>query len=228
MHDLSTRYALLTQLPLFRGVSSTELLGWEDALKLFPDELPASHIPLIRQGEHCSHLLFLVEGELYREHCSAEGNFTLHSYIQAPAVIEADRLFGLTPTYKHTYTAKSDIKILAIRKTFISSHFMKNEVFRLNLLNLLSATAQKRDAALRPLQLNNPEDRLWLFLERVFIDCDGEVEIHILMDDLARYIGETRLTVSRLLNRWQEEGLIRLGRGKFVIHDIRKCILIRP
>ena len=48
------------------------------------------------------------------------------------------------------------------------------------------------------------------------------------MDDLARYIGETRLTVSRLLNRWQEEELIRLGRGKFVIYDIRKCILSRP
>ena len=105
---------------------------------------------------------------------------------------------------------------------------MKNDVFRLNLLNLLSAIAQKRDAALRPLQLNNPEDRLRLFLERVFIDSVGEVEIRILMDDLARYIGETRLTVSRILNHWQEEELIRLGRGKFVIHDIRKCILCRP
>ena len=148
--------------------------------------------------------------------------------IKSPAVIEADRLFGLTPTYKNTYTAKSNIKILAIRKTFIGSHLMKNDVFRLNLLNLLSATAQKRDAALHPLQLNNPEERLRLFLERVFVDCEGEVEIYILMEDLARYIGETRLTVSRLLNHWQEEGLIRMGRGKFVIHDIQKCVLRRP
>lgn len=228
MHDLSTQYALLTRLPLFRGVSSTELIGWEDALKLFPDELPASRTPIIRQGEHCSHLFFLAEGVLRREHCSADGGYTLHSQIKSPAVIEADRLFGLTPTYKNTYTAKSNIKILAIRKTFIGSHLMKNDVFRLNLLNLLSATAQKRDTALHPLQLNNPEERLRLFLERVFVDCEGEVEIYILMEDLARYIGETRLTVSRLLNQWQEEGLIRMGRGKFIIHDIQKCVLRRP
>ena len=174
MHDLSTQYALLTQLPLFRGVSSTELLGWEDALKLFPDELPASHIPLIRQGEHCSHLLFLVEGELHREHCSAEGNYTLHSYIQAPAVIEADRLFGLTPTYKHTYTAKSDIKILAIRKTFIGSHLMKNDVFRLNLLNLLSAIAQKRDSALCPLQLTIPKTACGCSLKEFLLTAMGK------------------------------------------------------
>ena len=40
------------------------------------------------------------------------------------------------------------------------------------------------------------------------------------MKELARYVGERRLTVSQILNRWNTEGHIRLGRGHFVINDI--------
>ena len=73
MQDLSTRYALFTRLPLLQGVSSRELLGWEEALRLDIDELPASCLPLIRQGDTCSTLLYLVEGTLQREFRSPDG-----------------------------------------------------------------------------------------------------------------------------------------------------------
>ena len=148
MQDLSTRYALFTRLPLLQGISSRELLGWEETLRLDADELPASNLPLIRQGDPCSSLLYLVEGELLREHVSADGIYTTRSLLKAPAVIEIDRLFGLTPTYESTYRAKTDVKMLSIRKSLLGTHLMKSEVFRLNLLNSLTAIAQKRAAAL--------------------------------------------------------------------------------
>ena len=44
------------------------------------------------------------------------------------------------------------------------------------------------------------------------------------MTDLARYIGERRLTVSQILNRWQDEGSIRLGREHFTVFDIKALI----
>ena len=47
MQDLSTRYALFTRLPLLQGISSRELLGWEEALRLDIDELPSSNLPII-------------------------------------------------------------------------------------------------------------------------------------------------------------------------------------
>ena len=213
-------YALLTRLPLLQGISSTELLGWEEALRLDIDELPASSLPLIRQGDNCSQLLYLVSGELLREHRSSDGIYTTRSLLKAPAAIEVDRLFGLKPTYRHTYRAKTDVKMLGIRKSLLSSHLMKSEVFRLNLLNALSACAQKREAALLPTRQEEAEERLRHFLATIFPDSEGEAELIIQMKDLATYIGETRLTVSRLLNRWQAEGLISLGRGHFAIHDI--------
>lgn len=218
------RYLLLTRLPLLQGISSTELLNWEDILRLDFDELPASKLPLIRQGDNCSQLLYLVEGELLREHRSADGLYVTRSRLKAPAVIEVDRLFGLTPTYQHTYFAGTDVKMLGIRKSLIGSHLMKSEVFRLGLLNTLSAISQKRAAALLPHQLDNAEKRLLHFLARIFPDAEGEVELVIKMTDLARYIGERRLTVSQILNRWQDEGSIRLGREHFTVFDIKALI----
>jgi len=217
-------YALLARLPLFGGISSTELLGWEEALRLNIDELPSSTLPLIRQGDTCSQLLYLVEGELKREHRSEDGVYAIRTLLKAPAVIEADRLFGLTPTYEYTYSAKTDVKMLSIRKALVNNHLMKSEVFRLNMLNLLSACAQKRASALLPRKLDKPEDRLRHFLLTLFPDCEGEVELIIQMKDLAAYLGETRLTVSRLLNRLHNQGSISLGRGHFIIYDIGKFL----
>ena len=201
-------YALLTRLPLLQGISSTDLLNWEDALRLDIDELPASKLPLIRQGDNCTQLLYLVEGELLREYRSEDGNYVMRSYLKGPSVIEVDRLFGLYPTYENTYYAKTDIKFLSIRKTLLNSHMMKSEVFRLNLLNALSACAQKRAIALFPSQSGTAEERLKHFLGIIFLDCEGEVELIIQMKDLARYIDETRLTISHLLNKWEREGSI--------------------
>ena len=221
MQNLAQRYALFTRLPLLQGISSKELLGWEEALRLDPDELPASTLPIIRQGDTCSSLLFLAKGNLLREHWSSDGVYATRSHLKAPAVIEVDRLFGLTPIYEYTYRAETDVTLLNIRKTLLDSHLMKSEVFRLNILNMLSAIAQKRAAALKPCLQDNKEKRMYHFIHTLFLNCEGEVELIIQMKDLARYVGETRLTISRMLNRWDKEGHIRLGRGHFIIYDLQ-------
>lgn len=228
MQDLSTRYALFTRLPLLQGISSGELLGWEEALRLDIDELPPSRMPLIRQDDTCTTLLCLVEGELQKEHRSPDGIYVARSLLKAPATIEIDRLFGLTPTYENTYLAKTEVKMLGIRKSLLGSHLMKSEVFRLNLLNTLSACAQKRASSLKPIQTNTAYERLRHFLNLLFHDCEGEVELIIRMRELARYIGETRLTTSRLLNELADEGSIHLCRGHFFIHDIQKLLMSSP
>ena len=220
-------YSLFTRLPLLQGISSRELLGWEETLRLDIDEFPASQLPLIRQGDNCSQLLYLVEGELQREHQSEDGLYVTRSLLKAPAIIEVDRLFGLTPTYEYTYRAKTEVRMLGIRKSLIGSHLMKSEVFRLNLLNTLSAIAQKRATALRPSLLDNAEERLRHFIGTLFRDSEGEVELIIHMTELARYIGERRITVSLLLNRWAEEKSIHLGRGHFIVHDIQVFLKLR-
>jgi len=45
------------------------------------------------------------------------------------------------------------------------------------------------------------------------------------MEDLANLLDDTRLNVSNVLNKWQEEGIIEMRRKEFVFHDINK---LRP
>ena len=214
-------YSLLARLPLLGGISSTDLLGWEETLRLSIDEFAASRVPLIRQGDRLQGLLWLAEGELNREHQSPDGRYATRSVVKAPAVIEPDRIFGLTPSYRFSYSTRTDVRMLCIRKSDVVRHLLKNEVFRLNLLSLLSALSQKQDVKLRPQQFGDAEDKFVHFLQSLFpADASGEVEISIKMTDLARYLGETRLTISRLLNEWSARGDIRLGRGHFVVPDI--------
>ena len=214
-------YALLTRLPLLQGISSTELLSWEEALRLDIDELPASKLPLIHQGETCTQLLWLVEGELIREHHSENGVYAIRSTLKAPAAIETDRLFGLYTTYEYTYWAHSDVRMLSIGKNLTNQYLMKSEVFRINLLNTLSAISKKKTMALIPSQLGNTEERLKHFLCTLLTGHEGKVEVFIQMKDLAHYIGRSRLNTSRLLNQWHAEGIITLGRENFIIHDIQ-------
>ena len=76
---------------------------------------------------------------------------------------------------------------------------MKSEVFRLNMLNTLSAISQKRALAQLPVQLGTAEERLRHFISTLFPGCEGEVEIVIKMKELAKYIGDSRLITSRIL-----------------------------
>jgi Mn-dependent DtxR family transcriptional regulator len=40
------------------------------------------------------------------------------------------------------------------------------------------------------------------------------------MEDLAQLLDDTRLNVSNVLNKWQEEGLIEMRRKEFVFLDV--------
>jgi DNA-binding transcriptional regulator LsrR (DeoR family) len=52
----------------------------------------------------------------------------------------------------------------------------------------------------------------------------GPKTIHIKMEDLARMIAESRLNLSRELNKMHDEGIIRITRGEIYIPALEKLI----
>jgi len=45
------------------------------------------------------------------------------------------------------------------------------------------------------------------------------IDIHLSRQDLAEMTGTTLYTVSRILSRWEQEGLVELGRERVVIRN---------
>lgn len=221
MRSLTQKYELLTKLPLLQGISGKELAHIEGLTGMEINDVPHMGRPLIRQNDPCTHLIFLTTGRMMRQYTSDDGRFQTKVILQAPALLEPYNLYGLDCRFRCSYTPLNDVSVISVRKKDVMQHLMKAEIFRINYFNLLSAIIRKKDMLLIPMQQPTVKDKIFHFMQQLFLDCEGQAEISIRMKDLADYIGETRLNTSRVLNRLQEAGIIELKRTTIVIRDIK-------
>ena len=212
-------YNTLLQLPLFQGMSRTELSEVVEKVKLHFLRIEAKK-KIFSQGESCNKLVFLLSGELTSETHAPCGTFSLIETFDKPQMIEPHSLFGKRPSYKATYTAKSDVSLLTIDKQYIYGVLDKYEVFRMNLLNLLSNKAEQFHAHIWSISPQPLEGRLAHFVRSLCTTPHGPKTLRIRMDDLATLLDDTRLNISRVLNKWQQSGIIEMRRKEFVFHTI--------
>lgn len=212
-------YNTLLQLPLFQGMSRTVLSEVVEKVKLHFLRIEAKK-KIFSQGESCDKLVFLLSGELTSEIHAPCGTFSLIETFDKPQMIEPYSLFGKRPSYKATYTAKSDVSLLTIDKQYIYGVLDKYEVFRMNLLNLLSNKAEQLHTHIWSISPQPLEGRLAHFVRSLCTTPHGPKTLRIKMDDLATLLDDTRLNISRVLNKWQQSGIIEMHRKEFVFHTI--------
>lgn len=221
MISLTQKYELLTKLPLLQGLSGKELAHIESVIGMEVNEVPAMRKPLIHQNDPCTHLIFLTTGKLMRHYESSDGLYTTKSVIQAPALLEPNNLYGLECHFRCSYTPLQDVSIITVRKRDVMQYLMKTDIFRINYFNLLSTIIHKKEAMLQPMRNLTVKQKIVHFLQTLFPDCEGQVEIAIKMTVLADYIGETRLNTSRALNQLEETHIVELKRSLIVIPEIK-------
>ena len=135
-------------------------------------------------------------------------------------MIEPHSLFGKRPSYKATYTAKDEVSLLTIDKQYLYGVLDKHEVFRMNLFNLLSNKAEQLHEHIWSIRPQPLEGRLAHFVRSLCTTPHGPKVLRIRMDDLAALLDETRLNISRVLNAWQQSGLIEMRRKEFIFHTL--------
>ena len=215
-------YSLLTRMPLLQGISGMELARIEERIDFETEEMPARPSPFIKQGQVCRELVFLVEGTLSRQTVFADGLYVATEFLLAPLVIETDKLYGLNCEYSSTYRARSECHLMRISKKQVGDLLAKSEIFRLNYMNMLSAAIQRMETKQRPMILASPAEKIRHFILGCFSNEQGEKSLQIKMTDLAAFIGETRLTVSRHLNELCDDGIISLKRKEICIPDLTR------
>ena len=215
-----TMYNTLLQMPPFQGMSKAELSEIIEKAKFNFIKLADKEVAL-HQGAPCDQLAFLLNGQLTVETTAPCGTFRFVETYNQPTIIEPYSLFGKCPSYKSTYTAQGEAALLTIDKHYFYPVLDKHEVFRMNFFNLLSNRAEslhERIWSITPQQL---EGRLIHFIRSLCNTSYGPKVLHIKMDDLALLLDDTRLNVSYVLNKWQEEGLIEMHRKEFVFLDVK-------
>lgn len=223
LHRLSimeyTMYDTLLQLPLFQGMSKDGLSEVIEKAKFHFQKFADKEV-VFKQEETCDKLVFLLSGKLSAETAAPCGTFTFEEIFEGPSIIEAYSLFGLRPRFKATYTTRSEVALLTIDKQYFYGVLERYEVFRMNFFNLLTNRADQLHERIWSINDQQLEGRLIHFIRSLSTTMHGKKVLRVKMEDLANLLDDTRLNVSNVLNKWQEEGLIEMRRKEFVFNDI--------
>lgn len=219
--NIREMYSILTQMPLLQGLNGMDLAKVEERVGISINIMEASNQPFLQQGDICNELIFLAEGKFTKKTVSEDSRFTTWEEITAPAVIEPEQLYGLTCKYNSTYFTKTRCSMFTVSKINVTNHLMHLDIFRINYMNMLSAQIHKLRRQNTNKYGENARQKLITFLNCNFMQTEGEKNIQIKMRDLAEYIGETRLTVSCILNEMNKEGQIELKRMGIKIQNIK-------
>lgn len=214
-----TMYDALLQLPLFQGLGKNDLTCILDKVKIHFSKHKSGDI-ILKKGETCNKLVFLLNGTIQAESSDKENIFSLYETIQAPFLIEPYSLFGWSTEYVATYSTVTVCDLMTIEKSYLLSELNNYEIIRLNYMNILSNRAQMLNERLWMRMAENIDTRIIDFILARSIIGGGEKVLKIKMDDLAKLLDSTRIRISKALNDMRNKKMMTLHRGEIRIPDI--------
>lgn len=206
-------------MPLLQGINGLDLARLEEHAGLQIESVPPLRHPLIRQGQTCRELIFLVSGKFVKQTRSADGVYETQETLAGPTVIEPEKLYGLQCAYSSSYLCQEECQVMHVEKADVGI-LMKSEIFRMNYLNMLSAKLHRLETALQFRKPGTPIQKVAHFILSNFTADEGEKLLSIKMCDLAAYLDETRLTVSNSLNQLEKAHVVSLRRKEIRIPAI--------
>lgn len=216
-------YDNLLSLPLFLGMSKGDLQRAAGQTK-FDFRKAQEEEVIVEEGDRCQRLYFLLDGDINVITEADDHGYRIEEDITAPEIFQPEHIFGLSQRFTHTYVAKSHCSLLCLEKkdvTHLSDNF---EIFRINLLNLISTQSQKYNRRALRVPPKSLEERIIRFFESHCIRPAGEKKFHVKMVRMAEELNDSRLDVSRALNRMQAQNLIQLKRELIYIPALEKLL----
>lgn len=224
MHNRHQRFGeVLAQFALFQGMSIDDLAQVMNRTKFDFRKYPAGK-KIVKAGEVCHELLMITHGTMKQVTTHTNGKFDVEETITAPCIIQPESLFGLARRYRSTIKSETAVNLISLNKREVNILLETIQVFRINMLNTISAQSQ---SLLDRVWTESPQslrDLLLMFFIHHSTYPQGEKIFHLLMQQLAEMHGCKRLAVSKALNRMKSEGLLQLSRGKIVIPEINALI----
>jgi CRP-like cAMP-binding protein len=217
-------YDSLQQFPLFQGLSRAELLQLVGQTKFGFMKMAAGQT-VVKEDETCNQFLFLISGRLALTTTSDDHRYVVEEQLAAPWFLQPEAVFGAHPHYTCGAMTLGESHFITLSKDEVMRLLDDFLIIRLNYLNLLATLAQRRGR----FQWRRCSETLRQRIVRFFVDhClypAGPKLFRILMTQLAQEVGDSRLDVSNVLNAMQDEGLLRLHRGRIEIPSLERLLM---
>lgn len=218
-------YDKLLQFSLFQGMSRDDLELVAGHTRFGFSKVAQGKV-IAKEGSACTQLCFLINGTIRVESHADGHSYMVSEVMQAPYVLQPEVIFGYGQYYTHTFVAQTDTNFITIDKDEVvrlSEDFL---VFRLNLLNIFATQTQKLSHQPWRQCPRTLRERLVRFFVQHCIYPAGPKTFHILMNQLADELNDSRLNVSRVLNAMQDEGLLKLSRGRIEVLSLEHLMMV--
>ncbi|MEE3384092.1 MAG: Crp/Fnr family transcriptional regulator [Prevotella sp.] len=202
----------LLTLPLFLGMTHNDIEAIVDHTPLGFSKCGKGKI-IIEDGEPCDHLRFLLQGECIATSTADDGSYSIGEVIKSPEVIQPECLFGLHQRYTKTLTSTSECSIVSIKKNDVTRLMSEFDIFRLNILNIMSTRTQRLSRHSWRKLPETIRQKIFRFIETRCSKPAGHKMLRIKMEVLADQIGESRINVSRCLNELEKQGILTHSRA---------------
>jgi CRP-like cAMP-binding protein len=140
------------------------------------------------------------------------------------AVIEPGTFFGEMPfigeSLRHTFAeAAEDSLICVMSRSDIEGLMRKRSEVALRMIEVLGRRLALCEARLEEMAYRSVPARIAAVLMRLSQGHNGEI-ISITHQELGDMIGALRESVTKVLDEFQREGLVELGRGRVILRDV--------
>lgn len=213
----------LLNLPLFQGLNHAELEAIVAGTRFgFTKTEPTRYV--LREGDACDALWFLIRGEMTAKTQANDGSYRIEERLTAPWLIEPERLFGMRQLFRTSYQATtSAAHFLTLSKTEVLRLQDEYLIFRLNFLNIISTQAQRaRQHQLRQRPSSLRQAIIGFIASRCLYPA-GEKNVYIKMQTLADELNEQRLLISKELHALEDDRMLTIHRGRIHIPQLETC-----
>lgn len=180
-------------------------------------------------GEHCFHqedpaerLYLLVSGRIKLTQVTIDGRQVLLRIVEPGEMFGGIALF-VKERYPAGAEAMEESELLSWDGSAMLELIQVEPKVALNVIQHLAQLVQSLQDRVRELSTERVEKRIARTLVRLAAqssrgaEAAGPVVLHLSRQDLGELAGATLYTVSRILSRWESEGLIESGRERIVV-----------
>lgn len=216
---------VLSFLPLFQGVTRERMAQIVGSTRFHFLKYADGDI-ITSAGEQCTHVIFILSGEVRITIANSDERFRMLQTLKAPDVVSPDFLFGSSTIYPGDVVAIGDVSVVRLSKADYLKVLNSDTIFMFNFLNYLSRNAQKCVEGVLAMTNGSIEERLAMWV--VFMTQPSAVDIQIQCKNRDLYVmfGVQRTSFIAALDRMVEAGAITYTPTEINVLDRRAMLAI--
>ena len=220
--------SLVSEFEIFQGVPAKDI----DAVLALarPRRLP-EETAVFRQGAAAREFFLLLNGRLKVQQTSSDGQQIVVRHINP------GDLFGIAdamhrPDYPATAIAVVESLALVWPASQWEAFIGRNPAFAMGALRTVGRRLQDAHSRIRELSTEAVERRIAHAILRLVSQAGRktpkgiEIDFPVTREEIAEMSGTTLHTVSRVMNGWQQKGLVTLGRRRVTVNDAHRLFIL--